>query len=434
MRKFKISLSTLSSLAFAGAFLFPASALADDIPLPPSNFRANDGEDRYTFSWAQVERTGVNGGAVDPSKVTYVLEALNGNYETERQLSSSGNRTYTLFYPTTRGEQDIMRFGLYARNSAGKSPYSYLKVVTGAPYNLPYRESFANATTRGLCWQDGDGTFAVTSQESADEDGGCLACVPAADGSATSFNLGKVMLEYSKNPRISFRVYGLGEGESMTINIVRPDGQEASLKTITGPLDDWTRFVVDLSAVKNQKYIIPKFKIVEGNKEFFYLDDIAVEDPYDDDLAVLVRPLGTRADKASVRVFVENAGINPASGASVALYIDGKFYTRISLDGELKPEETRSWDMNIDVKAGQPVEVTARVEWAYDLNPYNDVATTQFLAEEGGMQSTGIVDIVTDHTVDHDVFTIDGRKMSINEGGTLAPGLYIIDGKKVIIK
>ena len=430
----RFSLLALSTIAFAGAFLFPANAVADDIPLPPENFRANDGGDRYTFSWSQVSRTGVNGESVDPSKVTYVLEYLNGNYETERQLSSSNSRNYTFFYPTTRGEQDIMRFGLYARNSAGKSQYTYLKVVTGAPYNLPYRESFANASTRGLCWQDGDGVFAVTKQESADEDGGCLACVPAADGTASSFNLGKIMLAYSKNPRITFRLYGLGEGESLKINVVRPDGQEASLKTITGPIDEWTRFVVDLSAVRNQTYIIPKFKIVEGNVEYFYLDDIAVEDPYDDDLAVLVKPLDNRETGASVRVQVENVGLNPSAGAFVAVYTDGKFTTRIPIEGEIKPEETRSFDVNISVKAGEPVEVKACIEWAYDLNPYNDVATTQFLAEEGGMQAAGIEDFINDRNSGHEIFTIDGRKVNINKGGTLAPGLYIIDGKKVIIK
>lgn len=434
MRKFKISLSTLSSLAFAGAFLFPANALADDIPLPPSNFRANDGVDRYTFSWSQVSRTGVNGESVDPSKVTYVLESLNGNYETERQLSSSNSRNYTFFYPTTRGEQDIMRFGLYARNSAGKSSYNYLKVVTGAPYNLPYRESFANAATRGLCWQDGDGIFAVTSQESADEDGGCLACIPASDGTASSFNLGKIMLSYSKNPRITFRIYGLGEVESLRINVVRPDGQEASLKTITGPIDEWTRYTVDLSSIKNQTYIIPKFVLAEGNVEYFYLDDIAVEDPYDDDLAVLVRPLDTRETGASVRVKVENVGMNPSSGASVAVYTDGKFTTRIPIEGEIKPEESRSLDVNISVKAGEPVEVKACIEWAYDLNPYNDVATTQLLAEEGGMQATGIDEVTESANQELQVYSIDGRKIEVSSTTDLAPGVYIINGKKTFIK
>lgn len=432
--KLKRFIPIISAAAFAGAFLFPADAFADDIPLPPGNFRANDGGDRYTFSWSQVSRTGVNGENVDPSKVTYVLETLNGNYETERQLSSSNSRNYTFFYPTTRGEQDIMRFGLYARNAAGKSEYSYLKVVTGAPYNLPYRESFANASTRGLCWQDGNGVFAVTSMESADEDGGCLACVPGADGLPSSFNLGKIMLAYSKNPRVSFRLYGLGEGESIVFTVVRPDGQEASLKTITGPIEEWTRFTVDLSSIKNQTYIIPKFVLSEGNEEYFYLDDICVEDPYDEDLAVLVRPLDTRENSASVRVQVENAGLNPSSGATIAIYTAGKFTTGIPVEGIMKPEETRSYDVAIPAKAGIPVEVTARVEWAYDLNPYNDVAVTQFLAGESGMEVTGIGEILFGDKKTHEIFAVDGRKISAGAINSLSPGVYIIDGKKYIIR
>lgn len=427
---------SITAILLAGASLFaPPAVFADDVPLSPGSFRANDGVDRYTFSWSKVGRTGANGGTVNPDNVTYVLEALNENYEPQRVLVSDKVLNYTLFYPTERGDQDIMRFGLYARNSAGKSPYTYLKVVTGAPYNLPYHESFATASTRGLCWQEGDALFGVTSEDSADDDLGALLCVPAPDGSASSFNLGKIVLQYALNPRLSFRMAGLAAGEKLSVRVCRPDGQEASLLTVDGPVDDWSLFTVDLSPIGRQRYIIPKFMLAEGNENAILLDDIVISDPYEADLGVIVRPSNTSADRPSVKVFMENVGLNSCSGAAVALYVDGMFVSRLYTDGAIAPGDREVKEVEIPVSDTDPKEVRAVVEWVYDLNPYNDVATTQFVMDESMPNHTAGLDGVTaSSSMDAAVYGIDGRCVRLSSSGNLQPGIYIAGGKKIIVK
>lgn len=423
-------------MLFAGiSFISPQTASADDVPLPPSSFRASDGLDRYTFTWSKVGRVGANGNAVNPDNVTYVLEALDGNYDPQRVLVADKVLNYTLFYPTTKGEQDIMRFGLYARNSAGKSDYVYLKVVTGAPYNLPFHESFAIGATRGLCWQDGDGLFGVTSEYSADDDFGAMMCVPAADRSASSINLGKIALEHSLNPRLSFRMYGLEEGEKLNVRVARPDGQEASLLTINGPVDDWTTYTVDLKPLANQKYIIPKFQLAEGNENAILIDDIVISDPYTTDLGVIVRPADTSAENPTVRIYLENAGLTPVSGEiPVRVTVDDYSGTEF-FSGTLAPCEKGVMEVRIPVKDTDPHEVKVRVEYPYDLNPYNDVASTQFVMDAPVSNSQASVEgILLNGEGPHRVYGLDGRMMKVASFNDLAPGIYIFEGKKIIIR
>ena len=420
--------------------LSPLAAFADDVPLPPTTFRASDGGDRYTFTWSKVGRTGANGQAVNPDNVTYILEALNENYETQRTLVSDKILNYTLFYPTTSGEQDIMRFGLCARNGAGKSSYVYTKVVTGAPYNLPYRESFAGAKTHGLCWQDGDATFAVTSEESSDGDFGCLVCIPSLDGKFSSFNLGKIAIEHADNPRLSFRMAGIGDGEKLIVRIARPDGQEATMLTINGPVEDWTKYTIDLSPIGAQKYIIPKFQLAEGNKNMCLIDDISIDDPYSSDLGVLVYPLSTSADNPSVRVLIDNTGLSEAKNAKVTLYMEGVMVSEKELNEAIPVGESIVWDVKLPVKDTEPKEIKAMVEWIYDLNPYNDVASTQFIVVADGEssfnQGSGVQNVSSEPEDENfEVFTLDGKRLSaVTDRSQLLPGIYIINGKKYIVR
>lgn len=432
----KLYISITAVLLAGTALLSPLAAFGDDVPLPPSNFRANDGQDRYTFSWSKAGRTGANGGTVNPDNVSYVLEALNESYEPQRVLVSDKVLNYTLFYPTTNGEQDIMRFGLYARNTAGKSAYTYLKVVTGAPYNLPYRESFALGKLRSLGWQEGEGTFAATTDYSSDEDLGALLCIPASDLSASSFNLGKIVLEHAQHPRLTFRLKGVAERDKLAVKIGRPDGQEGTLLTVSGPIDEWTLYSIDLSTIGRQKYIIPKFQIAQGNEEAFLIDDIAVTDPYEADLSVLVRPSNRSAEHPSVKVMIENAGLTPCSDAAVALYVDGKLASRQSLRGEIAPGMETEMEFPLNVKDTEPKEVKAVVEWAFDLNPYNDVATTLFVMDEPLQnQLNGVEEILRNGAVGPlTVYSIDGRSLTVSDPGELQPGIYVANGKKFIVR
>lgn len=429
MKRFLIS---LISMAAAGGLFAPA-AFADDIPLPPTNFKAVDGGDRYNFSWSKVGRTGKNGGTVDPNNVTYVVESLNEDYSVQVQVASTSGTAATFFYPTSVGEQDIKRFSIYARNAAGKSDVVYLRVVTGNPLCLPYYESFGAGDPHGLVWQEGDGGVYVATTASSDGDSGAILMAPDSKGGATSLCLNKLVLENTQNPRISIDVYGLAEGDKLNMRVMRPDAAEATMKAIEGPVDEWTTFTADLSKVKNQFYIIPKIQLAEGSKEMVYVDNVRVYDAYSTDLGLYMTLLDATAGQTAVKVVATNEGVEPCADASFVINVDGQFVSRHFIDGVLESGESQTFEIPVPV-TGDAAYVEAVVDWNVDLNEYNDVTSLNIVPEGTVDNGSAGVDGIFDANTAAAIYTIDGRKVNAGSKEELAPGLYIINGKKVMIK
>ena len=68
------------------------------------------------------------------------------------------------------------------------------------------------------------------------------------------------------------------------------------------------------------------------------------------------------------------------------------------------------------------------VEWAgetYDTMPAKDIEYHATIAN--GIKSVGI-------DITHDIWTLDGHKVTVNNRGTLRPGMYIINGRKVLVR
>lgn len=51
-----------------------------------------------------------------------------------------------------------------------------------------------------------------------------------------------------------------------------------------------------------------------------------------------------------------------------------------------------------------------------------------------GTTSTGISNVATDASADKVIYTIGGVKVAASKSGSLSKGLYIINGKKVMVK
>lgn len=407
-----------------------------DVPLPPSGVKVSDKDDRLIFTWQKSGRTGANGERVRPDGVTFVVEVLDASYEVKSLVAETKGQTAVYYFPTTLGAQDVLRFGVRAYNAAGRSEYTYLRTVTGAPYNFPYAESFATGVLHGMSWQEGDGTFTPVTSESCDGDAGALMCEPDAAGGNTSFNLGKILMSHARNPRLSFMTKGLASGETAEVRVARPDGAEASLLKINGPLADWTEFGVDLSAVKAVKYIIPKFRLTAGNTATVYIDDIRIEDPYDTDLSVMLDAPESSAGATEIYVTLTNCGLQPASEAAVLLYADGRLVDTLKTEKELQPGESVTLTAGVEVEGDDYVEIMATVQWPFDLNAANDTATAYILPDDNAKKdaAAGVDTLgITGEENAGVIYTIDGKRLD-TAPGQLPPGIYIINGCKVIIK
>lgn len=429
----------IRKMILTGIFIVPVALLssplhAEDVPLPTKSLKVNDKTDKYVFTWSKAGTKGENGGSVNPDNVTYVLEELNAAYETVRVIARTKDLTYTYPYPTRTGEQDLKRFGLRVSNGAGSSDYTYARTIIGKPYNVPFHESFAVGSARTMCWQEGDGSFSATSFDSSDGDYGCMECVSPSDGSSTSFNLGKILLSHTENPILSFQVKGLGDGETMNVKVARSDGAEGVLKKVSGPTDEWTEVRIDLSNLLNEEYIIPKF-VFPSHSGSVFIDAISVTDPYTDDLGVRINCGEVPYAGSDIEVTVCNEGLNYAEGGIVEVSGEDGTALRFDVDGVLRPSEARTFRFSIADTELETVGVTAKVSWPYDLNPCNDIASIRLVMQNGkkDTEKTDVESMSMHSAGEGAIMSIDGKVMS-GTAESLAPGIYIIEGRKIIIK
>ena len=122
------------------------SATDPDNPKPVENVRISLSDDykHVTLSWDPVSSVGESGGFVDVSKVTYyIFDAFGSFYDPA--IATTTDTTITLdlgnvvkqdfiAYEITAGVDEIY-YSLATRSDV---------VVVGAPYLLPFSESFAN--------------------------------------------------------------------------------------------------------------------------------------------------------------------------------------------------------------------------------------------------------------------------------------------------
>lgn len=407
-----------------------------DEPLGPATFKASAAADKISFTWSKSPKTGANGERVRQDGVTYLLEELDDSYSPRRTLCETKGQSFDFYMPVDYGAQDIVRFGIRAYNTTGYSDYRYLRVIKGAPYYLPYRESFSGGTASGLSWQEGDGTFAMTTSDCIDSDSGSLLCVPAADGTASSFNMGKVHMANSSNPLANFSLKGLGEGESLEFVVARMDGAEAKLLTVKGPVEEWERYSVDLSKLKKERYIIPKFRLAQGNTGIVSIDDIKFEDPFTHDLGIFIEAPERGGGETPVRLIITNEGLETADSAWVDLYVDGRHSGKVRIEEALKAGETVCLEAAVNIQGGESVEVGATVRWLLDINPLNDKACAQVVYDPetaGAFGSSSVREIGNDNK-GLEIYQIDGRRIQTTDATSLPAGLYIVNGRKTVIK
>lgn len=413
-----------------------------DCPLPPTGFTLTDGGDEIIISWNKVDTVGCNGYVVNPDEVTYNIEALNSSYSPVEELTRTADLTFHYKFNTLKGEQDLKRFGIRSMNAAGWSDFAYARMIIGNPYALPYRESFATGSNHKLTWQEGSGTFYVTTEESVDGDAGCVKYVPAYNGEEVSFNLGKMNLRQALHPVMRFSYKGLTKNDSIVVRGVRQDGTSVVLGTLNGVQDDWTTITLDMQQLAGETCVIPKL-LTKGTKgKTICLDDFEIVDLYDCDLSITLEADVQEDNHTSVQMTVTNEGMTEVSDYDLVLTLAGEVVQRINVTDALPSgqKQVTKTDIVLDYRGDESLELKAQVVCLYDLNPDNDVYSVQVVpnknalavSDETALQS--LLENIGPQGID--IYALDGRLVrhaAYNTMG-LPKGIYVLNGKKICIK
>jgi len=284
-----------------------------------------------TISWDTPE-AGVNGGYVNPDNLTYKV-MRNGWKEV-----SVGESALTAedFVEESLNTQQSVFYVVIASSPTGDGPDAQSDViVVGTPYELPFRESFANGVSKTIpwaslpmggmnSWSPWPDTGGVAAQ---DQDGGLLALSCWADKPEGCRVVSpKIRIANTVNPVLEFYVAHAAVDDNLDIEIIA-DGRQAA-PVIVAPLGseelDWQPVRLPLTDYADCEYVqlaLGVHNVSSGDK--VYVDNVSLIDDLDDNLAAgaVESPAWlTAGQSAKVKATVRNVGRNVAESYTVNLY------------------------------------------------------------------------------------------------------------------
>lgn len=365
-----------------------------DRPGTPSDVFAQDNVTSVVFTWKDADK-GVNGGYVDKTSLShniYTFENIYGNItKTLIAETGVGEESYTLNMSTNEGKQELKDFGVSAVNATGESDVAMApSIIVGAPYELPFAESFKNGKLDNPMWwaRTNDGArseFTMMTEESSDGNG----CILYESNSSDDYGVmgtGKLTLAGAIHPKLEFTHLAYeNSGAKIVVAIQKPDGTEEELQTIQTVSEDgeWIRNTIDIDPKYGSlPYLFLQFTVSAGQFEYVMLDEISITDQRENDMAVktiTLPPSVKKGDNVEVKVTVENRGLKEADGYKVKLYADGKLQDMKTAETALAYMDeavyTFSYPTAITME-NSSVELKAEVEYEGDMKPENNTKTT----------------------------------------------------------
>ena len=300
-----------------------------DVPAGVTNLFAADAGTSVNFTWPAVGEEGANGGYVNPAAVDYELwsfRVVNTPYGSslaydEKLCSVTGQDSCSISMNTDEGEQDFKIWGVMPVNAAGKGGYAVTSMLVGAPYELPFTESFAEGSFHYV-WDYTDNAGLYVAQESSDEDGISLAVTAMNEAGTASVYTGKVSLANAVNPTLIFDVKSATLSKMNVIgNTV--GGTFAAIQSDVPVTSDFTTVQVPLNTLRDARYIQVGFSAAFSTptkKEYSY-ETYQYETTFGDMLII---------DNVRI-VDLQDTGVNMAknneTGQSIYTF-DGKLINR----------------------------------------------------------------------------------------------------------
>ncbi len=318
-----------------------------DTPAAVTDVKLSATDDgQVSLSWKAPE-AGLHGGNIDPSALTYRVGNLNG---TESATTIVSETSYAEQVTMTEGSQRLMWYTIQPRNTKGQGRKVQTDTIfIGAPYTMPYNESFKLRSLERGPWNTLNSDLAEWNllqygsyTDAADNDNGLIAFSTLSEGSEAQLVSPKISLKDGANPRLTFYLWNMKRAvHSLRVQLRGSGGRLYTLARITPNETDcetldgeWKRYEIDLSSyIRLNKYVQLIFTGVGGHITDYtvippvYLDRICVDDPTPQNLAaqqlVAKKDHVEVGDDVNFTLTVNNKGTKPAEGYRVCLYRDG---------------------------------------------------------------------------------------------------------------
>lgn len=368
--------------------------IGQDIPQQPVVKSITDHKTSVTMTWNRTPTIGANGRVVNPAKTFYIPYNVDesGLIRTDLPLDTISDTTYTFQYNTDEGDQKFKYWAVAALNSAGLSKAGSSQLIVGAPYTLPFRESFSNGTLdNGFMWQYRPNTrftLGYLRTRFVDGDGACNYFRSNADNVDGSLNTGKITLKGSANPQLiySYWVKAKTDGK-IVIEVQTPDGKVQSIDSVImtpgNQEAQWIKARHSLSQFRDAEYIFVKWHVYFNKRSGEVdLDNINIADVKQNDLSATVsaqqQVVAGMSFPASVTV--NNIGANDAEGYSVSLFANGKLVGTQSVNDTLGYFESKTFSFSVPSAqsdhTAKAINLTAEVTYNGDDDAANNTATT----------------------------------------------------------
>lgn len=275
-----------------------------DVPAVVENFSARGSADNKdaVLTWNKPT-AGVNGGVVLKDETTYNVYQY--NIETQ-ELTLLADNVSTTSYTISReqlAEQQIYYYAVSAVNSEGEGQAYASSVVLGPLYELPFHESFANATISTSIWQTVPMVQGATScgldnpsgsynqcQSAQDDDGGCVYFYNGYQYEVAAGALlvaPKVKLSSLTGNELHFWAYHFKEVYStpayVQVAISANDSQFSPVANATFEVggateDGWKEHVVSLDRYRTSDFVsVALMGITCGYQDVIYIDNITIK-------------------------------------------------------------------------------------------------------------------------------------------------------------
>ena len=354
-----------------------------DLPATPQNVVAEYvGEGKVRITWDPVTTT-AHGVSVPAEG--YIIIEVRDNVQTQLPFIETNEYEY---YAVDPQDQELLYYGVFAVSEAGEVGEYALSnnVYAGKPYEMAYRESFADGSVSTIISQEyvifkpswGLATDASFSDvDPSDGDNG-MAFMYGGSGSSSRLTTGIIDLATNAvNPTLSINVYNINP-DAYTNEIafdVKEVGSDVWNEVASYVIKDisntqgWVRLDVDLSAYKG-KNVFLGIRATAYTYLYTIIDAIRVANYAENDLGANIGiadksvPAG---ENTTITVTVSNNGHNNAGAFEVELYKDGKLVDSKS-DTNLADGAVRKYTFNqtLNVQDNDVVEYYAVVVYPND--------------------------------------------------------------------
>lgn len=371
-----------------------------DVPADLANLTATDNATSIKFAWDKVGEVGATGGYVNPAAVDYevwslkIVETMFGQSLDYDQLlaSETDKDNYVLAENTDEGVQDYKYWAVQPVNVAGVGTPAVASMLVGAPYTLPFFESFTGSAFHYI-WDYSSNAGIFVSEESSDDDAVALQLTALDEPGTVDIFTGKVSLKNAANPTLLFDVKSatvskinvIGSVEGGAFTAIQADAPVTSeYTTIKVPLNDLkdARFVqlgfsADFANATIEDIDLETYEYVYTWGDLLTIDNIRIVDLYEHDVEVALNaPASVVAGSAAkLQVKVSNNAENAANGFTLKLTAGEKEIYNKTFNEALKPfssiDVEAAFETTVFDEAGD-VTLTAEVVYENDLNPDNN--------------------------------------------------------------